>query len=130
MRMREGNRTGERRTFLFPFVLSVARHNRAESKGASARLKFGLRRAGLTSCTLLRHKTDAAYPARWLLRIPAEGIVAVIIPKPANQENTSALIPNLYNWEGSVWIESPKGRRIGHGYVELTGSGGDSRPPI
>ena len=75
-------------------------------------------------------KTGAAYPAGWTLRIPAAGIAAVITPKLADQENRSALIPNLYYWEGSVRIESESGERIGRGYVELTGYGGNSRPPI
>ena len=75
-------------------------------------------------------KTGAAYPAGWTLRIPAAGIAAVITPKLADQENRSALIPDLYYWEGSVEIESASGEHVGQGYVELTGYGEDSRPPI
>ena len=75
-------------------------------------------------------KTGAAYPSGWTLRIPAAGIAAVITPKLADQENRSALIPDLYYWEGSVEIESVNGERIGQGYVELTGYGENSRPPI
>ena len=74
--------------------------------------------------------TDAAYPAGWTLDIPAAGIRTVIIPKLADQENRSALIPNLYYWEGSVRVESESGKHIGQGYVELTGYGENSRPPI
>ena len=75
-------------------------------------------------------KTGAAYPAGWTLRIPAAGIAAVITPKLADQENRSALIPDLYYWEGSVEIESASGEHVGQGYVELTGYGENSRPPI
>ena len=60
----------------------------------------------------------------------AVGGWAVITPKLANQENRSALIPNLFYWEGSVRIESESGERIGRGYLELTGYGGNSRRPI
>ena len=45
----------------------------------------------------------------------AVGGWAVITPKLANQENRSALIPNLFYWEGSVRIESESGERIGRG---------------
>ena len=75
-------------------------------------------------------KTGAAYPAGWILDIPVAGIRAAIAPKLADQENRSALIPNLFYWEGSVRIESKSGERIGQGYVELTGYGENSRPPI
>ena len=74
--------------------------------------------------------TGAPYPAGWALDIPSAGIRTVITPKLADQENRSALIPDLYYWEGSVEIESASGERIGQGYVELTGYGEDSRPPI
>lgn len=74
--------------------------------------------------------TNASYPAGWTLQIADIGISAVITPKIADQENASTLIPDLYYWEGSVLVESPSGKRIGEGYVELTGYGEKSRPPI
>ncbi|MDE0354757.1 MAG: carotenoid 1,2-hydratase [Deltaproteobacteria bacterium] len=74
--------------------------------------------------------SGAPYPAGWILDIPDAAIRAVIAPRVADQENRSALIPNLFYWEGSVRIESGSGARIGHGYVELTGYGENSRPPI
>ena len=74
--------------------------------------------------------TGAPYPAVWTLDVPIAGIRAVIVPKLADQENRSALIPNLFYWEGSVRVESRKGERLGQGYVELTGYGDKSRPPI
>ena len=33
-------------------------------------------------------------------------------------------------WEGSVRVESRSGDRVGQGYVELTGYGENSRPPM
>ena len=74
--------------------------------------------------------TGADYPAGWTLDVPGADIRAVITPRLADQENRSALIPNLFYWEGSVRIESGNGEPIGQGYVELTGYGDDSRPPI
>lgn len=74
--------------------------------------------------------TRAPYPAGWTLDIPSAAIRAVITPRLAEQENRSALIPNLFYWEGSVRVESTAGERIGQGYAELTGYGENSRPPM
>ncbi len=74
--------------------------------------------------------TGAPYPAGWILDIPDAAIRAVITPRLADQENRSTLIPDLFYWEGSVRVESESGARIGRGYVELTGYGENSRPPI
>lgn len=74
--------------------------------------------------------TEARYPAGWTLEVPAAGIDAVVTPDVADQENRSRLLPGLHYWEGSVSIESKDGERIGRGYVELTGYGEKSRPPI
>ena len=74
--------------------------------------------------------SGAPYPAGWILDIPDAAIRAVITPGVADQENRSALIPDLFYWEGSVRVESENGARIGQGYVELTGYGENSRPPI
>jgi len=75
-------------------------------------------------------KTNATYPAGWTLEIPGLGFSAVITPDLADQENRSQLIPDLFYWEGSVSVESESGTRLGKGYVELTGYGENSRPPI
>jgi predicted secreted hydrolase len=74
--------------------------------------------------------TGSSYPAGWTLQIPEFGIIAVITPEVADQENRSRLIADLNYWEGSVSIESTGGERIGQGYAELTGYGERSRPPI
>jgi predicted secreted hydrolase len=80
--------------------------------------------------TWTSRRTGASYPAGWKLEIPSAGFSAVITPELADQENRSTLIPDLHYWEGSVSVESPGGARIGQGYVELTGYGEKSRPPI
>ena len=74
--------------------------------------------------------TGAPYPAGWTFDIPDAAIRAVITPRLADQENRSALIPNLFYWEGAVRVESNSGQRMGQGYVELTGYGENSRPPM
>ena len=74
--------------------------------------------------------TGAPYPAGWTLDIPSGGIRIVITPKCDDQENRSSSIPDLFYWEGSVRVEDKKGVRLGQGYVELTGYGANSRPPI
>ena len=68
--------------------------------------------------------------AGWTLWIPVAGIAAAITQKLADQENRSALIPNLYSREGSVRVESDREEHIGQGYVELTGYGEHRRPPV
>ena len=74
--------------------------------------------------------SGAPYPSGWTLDIPDGGIHVVVTPKLADQENRSALIPNLFYWEGSVRVESGNGQPMGQGYVELTGYGENSRPPM
>lgn len=74
--------------------------------------------------------TGAPYPAGWTLEIPSAALRAVISPRLAEQENRSELIPNLFYWEGSVRVQSESDEPMGQGYVELTGYGEDSRPPM
>jgi predicted secreted hydrolase len=65
----------------------------------------------------------ARYPSRWRLRIPAEGIDLVIVPRLPDQE----LFTTVRYWEGAVEVRSGAGKGIaGHGYVELTGYGDES----
>lgn len=75
--------------------------------------------------------TGARYPVRWRLEIPEENLdllVAAVIPR---QENVSSRT-GIHYWEGSVtahpWDEP--GRLLGRGFVELTGYGEGSRPPV
>jgi len=59
-------------------------------------------------------RSGAAYPARWRLRIPAEGLDLEITPLLADQE----LDVSFRYWEGAVAVS---GNAQGRGYVEMTG---------
>ncbi len=74
--------------------------------------------------------TGAVYPAGWRVSIPSAGIDLVLAPLVADQENRSSLVRGVVYWEGAVSAKSPSGREIGEGYVELTGYGEGSRPPV
>lgn len=75
--------------------------------------------------------TLSRYPVSWRLRIPGKDIdvkVEAVIP---NQENVSDK-SGIHYWEGSVTLHNwgrPDQFR-GRGFVELTGYGEGSRPPI
>jgi predicted secreted hydrolase len=74
--------------------------------------------------------TGAHYPAGWQIELAEEGLVLEVTPDAAAQENISRLVPNLFYWEGSVTVTDPDRRRVGRGYVELTGYGTGIRPAI
>lgn len=74
--------------------------------------------------------TGAVYPSGWEVSIPGAGLALVLTPLAADQENRSGLARGVVYWEGAVTAKSPTGREIGEGYVELTGYGEGSRPPI
>jgi predicted secreted hydrolase len=69
------------------------------------------------------------YPSVWSVEIPGEGLRLELRPEVAGQENHSRLGTGLAYWEGAVSVHDSEGRRIGEGYVELTGYG-DNRPPL
>ena len=71
--------------------------------------------------------TPAVYPSRWRITLPTDTLE--VVPVLRDQENVSALVPNLYYWEGAVRILR-RGRTVGRGFVELTGYGRGSRPAI
>ncbi len=75
-------------------------------------------------------ETDAVYPSRWEVALPAENLRMSIRPVMADQENHSALIRSMFYWEGAVEITGRDGKRIGQGYVELVGYGTGSRPRL
>ncbi|MFQ5791508.1 MAG: lipocalin family protein, partial [Acidobacteriota bacterium] len=73
--------------------------------------------------------TGAVYPSRWIIRVlgsPSMELTPVI---PA-QENRSRLTGGLHYWEGAVTVRDMEGAFLGRGYVELTGYGKESRPPV
>ena len=73
--------------------------------------------------------TEAVYPARWFLEIPREGLALEVVPVLADQENVARRSANLAYWEGAVRVLS-RGATVGEGYMELTGYGRSSRPPL
>ena len=73
-------------------------------------------------------QTDATYPAGWTLNV--EGETLSVTPEMADQENRGSRVGALFYWEGAVKVSDGEGRRIGRGYVELTGYGTGSRPGI
>jgi predicted secreted hydrolase len=76
-----------------------------------------------------RGPTGTEYPARWRVRVPLAGLDLDVAPRLAGQENRSRLVPGLAYWEGAVDVRA-EGRRIGRGYVELTGYGARTRLPL
>ena len=74
--------------------------------------------------------TGAVYPSRWKVMLPQEHLQLEIVPQLAQQENRSRLVPNLYYWEGAATILDLEGKKVGQGYVELTGYGTNNRPPV
>ena len=74
--------------------------------------------------------TGTVYPAGWLIEAPSAGISAQVEPVMADQEDRATLAGDLSYWEGAVRVRDAAGAPSGEGYVELTGYGARSRPPI
>jgi predicted secreted hydrolase len=74
--------------------------------------------------------TRATYPARWRIAVPSAGLALEVEPALADQENRAELAGGVFYWEGAVRVRTPGGAPAGEGYVELTGYGVRSRPPI
>ncbi len=75
--------------------------------------------------------TEAEYPVRWQLIVPGEGIDLVLDATMPQQENQSRR-SGVHYWEGAMTAH-PAGRpeeTVGRGFVELTGYGEGSRPPV
>jgi predicted secreted hydrolase len=74
-------------------------------------------------------ETGGRYPAGWILRVPKEGLALHLEPLVPDQENRGGASGISY-WEGAVEVRSPDGTAAGQGYVEMTGYGRGSRPPV
>jgi predicted secreted hydrolase len=72
----------------------------------------------------------ATYPAGWHVEVADAGVALDVVPALADQENRAALAGGVVYWEGAVRLRDASGRDAGDGYVELTGYGKDTRPPI
>lgn len=75
-------------------------------------------------------RTGAVYPSGWRIEVPSAALALEVRPEVAGAEDVSALVPGLAYWEGPVRVLAPGGAPAGEGYVELTGYGVGSRPPI
>lgn len=74
-------------------------------------------------------RTGADYPVAWRLRVPAAGLDLVLEAVMDAQENVSGR-SGVHYWEGAVRARTPAGAAAGRGFVELTGYGEGSRPPV
>jgi predicted secreted hydrolase len=74
--------------------------------------------------------TGATYPLEWTVTADILDTPLRVRPQVQHQENVSALVPNLYYWEGAVVLVDGNGASRGRGYLELTGYGAGSRPAI
>lgn len=84
----------------------------------------------VSTATWKSASTAATYPAGWTVTIPGERLFLTITPRVADQENVGNASGGIYYWEGAVTVTGPAGEPLGEGYVELTGYGAGSRPPI
>ena len=75
-------------------------------------------------------ESGATYPSGWEVAVPGLGIRLAVSPEVRGAENRSTLVPGLFYWEGPVTARDAAGARAGEGYVELTGYGERSRPPL
>jgi predicted secreted hydrolase len=75
-------------------------------------------------------ETRAVYPAAWEIEVPSAGVALRLDPALADQENRGRLAAGVFYWEGAVRVRDRAGNPAGEGYVELTGYGERSRPPI
>ena len=71
-----------------------------------------------------------SYPSEWRIRHTDASLDLVVRPQMADQENRSKLIPTLRYWEGAVDVTSPEGKRVGVGFVEMTGYGSATTPVL
>lgn len=83
-----------------------------------------------STATWTSRASKAAYPARWTVEVPGEGIRVELVPELTDQENRGRTAGGIVYWEGSVSIVDPAGAPAGLGYAELTGYAPGSRPPM
>ncbi len=70
-------------------------------------------------------KTKASYPLVWEITIPKLDLGLKVVPQMSNQELQTENSTRVSYWEGAVRvIDRATGRKIGQGYMELTGYAG------
>ena len=77
-------------------------------------------------------RSNAVYPARWSLNVPAYELALTVEPNLEDQELSTGETTNVTYWEGSVNVSGRmSGRPVqGKGYVELTGYAGKFDAPM
>jgi predicted secreted hydrolase len=69
-------------------------------------------------------RTGGTYPSGWRLRVPSSGIDVTLVPTVKDQELADT-VGGISYWEGAVNVsDTATGKRLGVGYVELTGYAG------
>jgi predicted secreted hydrolase len=102
----------------------------AESSGSLVDRRGGVRYLGrdavvvdVTGAWASPH-TRGVYPSGWRVRVASAGVDVRLVPTVLDQElvGTSG---GISYWEGAVEVrDAASGRRVGVGYVELTGYAG------
>jgi predicted secreted hydrolase len=68
--------------------------------------------------------TGGVYPSGWRVRVPSARVDVALVPVLADQE-LAGTAGGVSYWEGAVDVrDTATGRRLGAGYVELTGYAG------
>ena len=68
--------------------------------------------------------TGGVYPSGWRVRVASAGVDVMLVPAVLDQELVGTAGGVSY-WEGAVEVrDTGSGRRLGAGYVELTGYAG------
>ena len=75
-------------------------------------------------------ETGARYPVSWRLQVPSANLDLVLEAVMPDQENVSPRT-GIHYWEGAVRaLDRQSGQPAGRGFVEMTGYGEGSRPPV
>ena len=75
-------------------------------------------------------ETGSRYPIRWKLTVAGHAEPYFLKATFPEQENVSGLT-GIHYWEGAVTMHATEnGPAIGRGFIELTGYGEGSRPPV
>jgi predicted secreted hydrolase len=77
-----------------------------------------------------RSHSGDSYGSEWRVRIPDASLDMIVRSQLPDQENRSKLIPTLRYWEGAVEVVDADGKRMGVGFVEMTGYGTASMPAM
>jgi predicted secreted hydrolase len=76
----------------------------------------------------LSTQTEARYPIEWQIELPDHSFI--VKAEFEDQENRSSLYPGINYWEGAIRAEDETGKKIGQGFLEMTGYGKSIRLPL